>query len=91
MSHIVASSFKSSGRRSISLGRAVFNMSQLSNLLGIPKAHAKVYTSRLIARGWVWRPMRGVIALTEDEFIISTQLIEPSYILMHVVLFLSIT
>ncbi len=72
----------------ISSGRAVFNMAQLSNLLGIPRAHAKVYASRMIARGWAWRPMRGVISLTDDEFIIATQMIEPSYISMHAALYL---
>jgi len=74
--------------RLLSSGRAVFNMAQLSNLLGIPRDHAKVYASRLVERGWAWRPMRGVIALTRDEFVVATQLIEPSYISMHSALYL---
>ncbi len=72
----------------LSSGRAVFDLSQLSNLLGIPRTHAKVYASRLIERGWAWRPMRGIIALTSDEFVIASQLIEPSYISMHAALYL---
>ncbi len=74
--------------RLLSSGRAVFNMAQLSNILGIPRNHAKVYASRLVEREWAWRPMRGVIALTRDEFIVATQLIEPSYISMHSALYL---
>ncbi|MCD6244592.1 MAG: hypothetical protein J7J65_05090 [Candidatus Korarchaeota archaeon] len=74
--------------RLLSSGKAVFNMAQLSNILGIPRNHAKVYASRLVERGWAWRPMRGVIALTRDEFIVATQLIEPSYISMHSALYL---
>jgi len=74
--------------RLLSSGKAVFNMAQLSNLLGIPRDHAKVYASRLVERGWAWRPMRGMIALTRDEFVIATQLIEPSYMSMHSALYL---
>lgn len=74
--------------RLLSSGRAVFNMAQLSNLLGIPRNYAKVYASRLVAKRWAWRPMRGVIALTRDEFVVATQLIEPSYISMHSALYL---
>ncbi len=64
-------------------GRAVFTTRQLSVVLGVPRGHAKVYASRLVARGWAWRPMRGRVAITRDDFALATQLVEPSYVTAH--------
>ncbi len=72
----------------LSSGRRVFTIGQLSVLLGVSREHAKVYAHRLVARGWAWRPRRGIIALTRDEFVLATQLVEPSYVSMHAALYL---
>ncbi|MGC9021197.1 MAG: type IV toxin-antitoxin system AbiEi family antitoxin domain-containing protein [Candidatus Methanodesulfokora sp.] len=71
-----------------SSGRLVFDVKQISVLLGVPRSHAKVYAARLVSKNWAWRPRRGIIALTEDEFVLATQLVEPSYISMHSALYL---
>ncbi len=69
-------------------GRAVFTTRQLSVVLGVPREHAKVYASRLVSRGWAWRPMRGRIAIADDDFALATQLVEPSYVTTHAALHL---
>jgi predicted transcriptional regulator of viral defense system len=71
-----------------SSGRLVVDVKQLSVLLGIPRSHAKVYSARLVSKNWAWRPRKGIIALTDDEFVLATQLVEPSYISMHSALYL---
>ena len=61
-------------------GRAVFSVQQLANLIGKPKAVAKVYLSRLAKTGLARKVLQGKISFSEDDFIIATQLYEPSYI-----------
>ena len=61
-------------------GRAVFSMQQLSNLIGKSKPVCTVYASRLVQKGLAVRLIKGKISFEKDEFIIATQLVEPSYI-----------
>jgi len=61
-------------------GRAVFSMQQLSNLIGKSKQVCTVYASRLVKKGLAVRLLKGKISFEKDEFIIASQLIEPSYI-----------
>jgi len=73
-------------------GRAVFSMQQLSNLIGKPKAVCTVYAARLVKKGLAVRVLKGKISFERDEFIIATQLVEPSYIsLGSGLLFLGLT
>jgi len=74
--------------RLLSSGRLVYSLDQLAVLLGVPESHAKVYASRLVAKRWAWRPRRGFISLTRDDFVLATQLVEPSYVSMHAALHL---
>jgi predicted transcriptional regulator of viral defense system len=60
--------------------RAVFNYNQLSTITGVPKKYVRVYASRLVQHGFAKRLLRGYISLTDDPFIISTQIVEPSYV-----------
>ncbi|MHA1632115.1 MAG: type IV toxin-antitoxin system AbiEi family antitoxin domain-containing protein [Candidatus Freyarchaeota archaeon] len=60
-------------------GRLVLSVAQLSNLMAIPRSHAKVHASRLVERGFAWRVRRGVISFTDDPFVVASQLVEPSY------------
>ncbi|MDG6928317.1 MAG: hypothetical protein JRN10_02985 [Nitrososphaerota archaeon] len=64
----------------LSSGRSVFSYAQLSKLFRIKQGEAKVYASRLIARGFATRAIEGRISFTDDRFVIATQLVEPSYI-----------
>ena len=61
-------------------GRAVFSVQQLANLIGKPKPIATVYSSRLVNRGLASRVLKGRISFEKDDFVIATQLIEPSYV-----------
>ncbi len=61
-------------------GRAVFSVQQLSNLTGRKRSIAMVYLSRLVKNKMAKRIKKGKIAFTDDDFIIATQLVEPSYI-----------
>ena len=64
----------------LSSDRAVYNRSQLSNLIGKGYATASVYLTRLWKNGLAKRLVRGKISFIENDFIIASQLIEPSYI-----------
>jgi predicted transcriptional regulator of viral defense system len=61
-------------------GRAVFSIQQLANLIGKSKAISTVYAFRLVQKGLAWKLLKGKICFEKDDFIIATQLIEPSYI-----------
>ena len=76
----------------LSSDRAVYNRSQLSNLIGKDYATASVYLTRLWKNGFAKRLVRGKISFIENDFIIASQLIEPSYIsLSSALLFHNIT
>lgn len=64
-------------------GRSVYSIQQLSNLISKNKATAKVYAQRLVKTGLAIRIMQGKISFTKDEYIIATQMIEPSYISLN--------
>ncbi|MFH1752307.1 MAG: hypothetical protein ABH821_05215 [archaeon] len=64
-------------------GRAVYSIQQLSNLIRKSKAVSTVYSSRLVQKGLAERVLKGRISFEKDEFIIATQLIEPSYISLN--------
>jgi predicted transcriptional regulator of viral defense system len=63
--------------------RAVFSIQQLSNLIRKPKKIAKVYSSRMVSKNLAIKLIKGRISFTDDEFVIATQLIEPSYISLY--------
>lgn len=64
-------------------GRVVYSIQQLANLVSISKNISKVYSSRMVKNKLAVRVLRGKISFTEDESLIATQLIEPSYISLH--------
>ncbi|MEW6528333.1 MAG: hypothetical protein AB1391_00440 [Candidatus Micrarchaeota archaeon] len=61
-------------------GRALYSIQQLANLINKPKTIAKVYSTRLTKKGLAEKVLRGKISFTSDNFVIASQLIEPSYI-----------
>lgn len=61
-------------------GRLVFDLGQLANVSLLPRRYARVYASRLVKKGLARRVVEGVISFTDDPFVISTQLVEPSYV-----------
>ncbi|MGD0510289.1 MAG: hypothetical protein ABSA33_00460 [Candidatus Micrarchaeaceae archaeon] len=61
-------------------GRAVFSVQQLSNLTGKKRAIATVYLSRLVKNNMAKKVRKGKITFIDDDFVIATQLVEPSYV-----------
>ncbi len=64
----------------IESGRSVYNIQQLSNLIGRPKETTTVYFNRLVEKNLAKRLLRGRISFSDNDFVIATQLVEPSYI-----------
>jgi len=60
--------------------RAVYNTAQLSSLIGKDFNTASVCMTRLWKNGFAKHLLRGKISFVEDDFVIASQLIEPSYI-----------
>ncbi len=61
-------------------GRAVFSVQQLANLMGKSKAVAKVYLGRMANAGLGKKVLQGKISFSDDDFVVASQLYEPSYI-----------
>jgi len=70
-------------------GRLVLPLAQLATISGVPRESVKVYADRLVRRGLARRLIEGVIALTDDPFVVATQLIEPSYVSLTGALYLN--
>lgn len=68
-------------------GRAVFSVQQLSNLIGKPKAVSTVYSGRLVKKKLAYWVSKGKISFVNDDYIIASQLVEPSYISLDSALF----
>ena len=66
--------------KALKSGRAVFSVQQLANLIGKSKAVAKVYLSRLAKAGLARKVLQGKISFSDDDFVVASQLYEPSYI-----------
>ena len=66
--------------KALALGRAVYSTRQLANLVGKPLPVARVYASRLVEKGLAHRLRKGLLAFSSDEFVVATQLVEPSYV-----------
>lgn len=62
------------------MGRAIYSIQQLANIIKKPKKAANVYAMRLVRKGLAKKVMQGRLSFTDDEYIIASQLIEPSYI-----------
>lgn len=61
-------------------GRAVFTAQQFAALIGRPRPIALVYLSRMVKKKLAIRVLRGYVSFSDDDLIIATQLVEPSYI-----------
>jgi hypothetical protein len=61
-------------------GRSVYNIQQLANLTGRSIEITTVYFNRLVEKKLATKLLRGRISFSDNDFIIATQLVEPSYI-----------
>lgn len=64
----------------IETGRMVFTAQSLSPVLSSTTEVARVYLKRLVDKGLAERLINGVVSFTQDDFVISSQLYEPSYV-----------
>lgn len=69
--------------KAIASGRAVFSVQELSNLTGKKRAVATVYLSRFVKNKLAKRIKKGKITFIDDDFVIATQLVEPSYVSLN--------
>jgi len=69
-------------------GLAVFTVNDLRKLLGLKKNVLYVYISRMLKKGYIFKVERGKYSLYQDPFIVSTQLVHPSYISFLTALYL---
>ncbi len=70
-----------------SSGKLVYGINELSNLLGIRKNVLSIYVNRMCKQGLANRIGRKIV-FTDNDFVIASQLIEPSYISIHSALYL---
>ncbi len=60
--------------------RRVFAVKELAVIINKPVSLARVYLNRLIVNGFGERVAEGIITFTDDDYVIATQLVEPSYL-----------
>jgi len=59
---------------------AVFTANDLKKITGLKKEIVYVYVNRMLGRGLINKVEKGKFALYRDPFLVSTQLVYPSYI-----------
>lgn len=64
-------------------GRAVFSTQQLANLTGSSRPTARAIAARLVRAGLATRLVNGKVSFSDDDHVIATQLVEPSYVSLH--------
>ena len=60
--------------------KSVFKINEISRITGIKKNIVSVYVNRMLGKKLIFKVERNKVSLTDDPFIISSQLIFPSYI-----------
>jgi predicted transcriptional regulator of viral defense system len=68
--------------------KAVFTFQDITKITGLNGSGVYVLISRLYKKGWIFKPLKGVISLSQDPFVISSQLYPPSYISLITALYL---
>jgi len=61
-------------------GLAVFTVNDLKKITGLKKEVVYVYLNRMLNKNFINKVERGKFALYKDPFMVSTQLVYPSYI-----------
>ncbi len=64
-------------------GIYVYNVQQFSNLINRDKNISRVYMNRMVHNGLAIKLFNGRISFIDDDFIIASQMIFPSYISMN--------
>jgi predicted transcriptional regulator of viral defense system len=61
-------------------GKLVFNLTEIATILGKEKRTAKVYVQRMLRRKLLFPVSRGIYSIADDSLLISTQIVENSYV-----------
>ena len=64
-------------------GRMVYNSMQFANLINKDQPVASVYMNRMVKKGLATPLLKGRISFSENDLVIASQLVEPSYISLH--------
>jgi len=68
--------------------KAVFTPDDIAKITGLSGSEVYVLISRLYKRSMIFKPMKGFISLSQDPFIVSSQLYPPAYISFITALYL---
>ena len=68
--------------------KAVFTPKDIAKITELKGSEVYVLISRLYKKGMIFKPMKGFISLSQDPFIISSQLYPPAYISFITALYL---
>lgn len=68
--------------------KAVFSINEIARLLDIKKTVAYVYTHRMVRKKLLFKIERNKVSLSDDPFVISSQLTFPSFISLTSALYL---
>lgn len=68
--------------------KAVFAPKDIAKITQLKGSEVYVLISRLYKKGMIFKPMKGFISLSQDPFIVSSQLYPPSYISFITALYL---
>jgi len=66
----------------------VFTINDLKKITGFKKEVLYVYISRMLKKGYIHKVEKGKFSLSEDPFVVSSQLVYPSYISFLTALYL---
>ncbi len=64
-------------------GRMVYNSIQFANLINKDQPVASVYMNRMLKKGLATPLLKGRISFSDNDLVIASQLVEPSYISLH--------
>ena len=68
--------------------KAIFSPNDITKITGQSGSGVYVLINRLHTKGLITKPLKGVISLSQDPFVISSQLYPPSYISFITALYL---
>lgn len=67
-------------RKIVQHEKAVFDINELSRILGVSKRAASVYVNRMIKKKLLFKIEKNKVAVCDDIFIVSSQILFPSYL-----------
>jgi len=69
-------------------GLLIFTINDLKKITGLNEETIYVYVSRMLKKGYIYKIEKGKYSICQDPFIVSTQIVYPSYISFLTALYL---